>query len=70
MQIDKIILLQSVTFHFLRRFWHISYHKVRRNNCVTKCGRLLLQGVSGITKCDILYYKVRQVLQSVTVSTK
>ena len=40
--------------------------------------RQVLQGVSGITKCDRLllqsvtgcYYKVRQVLQSVTVISK
>ena len=37
---------------------------------ITKCGRLSLQSASGITKCDRLYYKVRQVLQSVTVITK
>ena len=37
---------------------------------MTKCDRLLLQGASGITKCDRLYYKVRQLLQSVTVITK
>ena len=37
---------------------------------ITKCGRLLLQNTSGITKCDRLYYKVRQVLQSVAVMTK
>ena len=37
---------------------------------ITKCGRLLLQSAPGITKCDRLYYKVRQLLQSVTVITK
>ena len=37
---------------------------------ITKCDRLLLQSASGITKCGRLYYKVRQVLQSVTVITK
>ena len=79
-----IILLQSVTMQFRRLFSHISYYKVRQNNFITKCDRLLfqsascitkydrllLQSASGITKCDRLYYKVRQVLQSVTVITK
>ena len=37
---------------------------------ITKCDRLLLQSGSGITKCDKLYYKVRQLLQSVTIITK
>ena len=37
---------------------------------MTKCDRLLLQSPSGITKSDRLYYKVRQVLQSVTIITK
>ena len=46
-----IILLQSVTIQFRRLFWHTSYYKVRQSNF--------------ITKCDRLYYKVRQVLQSV-----
>ena len=55
---------------FPRLFWHISYYKVRQSNFITKCYRLLLQSASGITKCDRLYYKVRQVLQSVTVITK
>ena len=32
--------------------------------------RLLLQSASGIRRCDRLYYKVHQVLQSVTVITK
>ena len=31
---------------------------------------MLLQSASGITKCDRIYYKVRQVLQSATVITK
>ena len=65
-----IILLQSVTIQFRRLFWHILYYKVRQSNFITKCDRLLLQSASGITKCDRLYYKVRQVLQSVTVITK
>ena len=65
-----IILLQSVTIQFCRLFWHILYYKVRQSNFITKCDRLLLQSASGITKCDRLYYKVRQVLQSVTVITK
>ena len=69
---------------FRRLFWHISYHKVRQSNFIKKCDKLLLQSasgitrcdrlslqsVSGITKCDSLYYKVRQVLQSVTVIKK
>ena len=42
-----------------------SYYKV-----LTKCDRSLLQSASGITKCDRLFYKVRQVLQSATVITK
>ena len=62
-----IILLQSVTIQFRRLFWHILYYKVRQSNFITKCDRLLLQSASGITKCDRLYYKVRQVLQSVRV---
>ena len=52
-----IILLQSVTIQFHRLFLHISYYKVR-------------QSASSITKCDRLYYKVHQVLQSATVITK
>ena len=65
-----IILLQSVTLQFHRLFWHISYYKVLQINLITKCDRRLLQSASGIAKCDRLYYKVRQVLQSVTVFTK
>ena len=65
-----IILLQSVTIQFHRLFWHISYYKVLQINFITKCDRLLLQSASGIAKCDRLYYKVRQVLQGVTVFTK
>ena len=42
---------------------------MRHSNLITKCDRLLLQSASGITKCDRLYYKVCQVLQSVTVIT-
>ena len=60
-----IILLQSVTTQFRRLFWHISYCKKQKSNFITKCDRLLLQSASGITKCDKVYYKVRQVLQSV-----
>ena len=45
---------------------------------ITKCGkvillqsvRLLLKSASYIRNCDRLYYKVRQVLQGVTVITK
>ena len=51
-----IILLQSVTIQIRRLFWHISYYKVRQSNF--------------ITKCDRIYYKVRQVVQSATVITK
>ena len=35
-----------------------------------KWDRLILESVSGIKKCDRGYYKVRQVLSSVTVITK
>ena len=65
-----IILLQSVAIQIRRLFWHISYYKVRQSNFITNCDRLLLQNASGITKCDRIYYKVRQVLQSATVITK
>ena len=51
-------------------FWHISNCKVQQSNFITKFDRFLLQSASGITKCDRLYYKVRQVLQSVTVITR
>ena len=51
-----IILLQSVTIQFRRLFWHTSYYKVRQSNF--------------ITKSDRLYYKVRQVLQSVKIMIK
>ena len=47
-----IILLQSVTMQFSRLFSHISYDKVRQV--------ILLQSVADC------YYKVHQVLQSVT----
>ena len=57
-----IILLQSVVVQFHRLFFDIF--------CITKCDRLLLQSVSGITKCDRRYYNLRQVLQSATVITK
>ena len=65
-----IILLQSVTIQFRRLFWHTSYYKVRQSNFITKRDRLSLHSVSGITKCDRLYCKVRQVLRSVTVIAK
>ena len=79
-----IILLQSLTVQFRILFWHFSYDKVQESNFntkrdrlllqsasgITKCDRLLLQSGSGITKCDKLYYKVRQLLQSVTIITK
>ena len=47
----------------------ISHCKVRQSNFITKCHRMLWKSASGITKCDRRYYKVRQVLQSVTVIT-
>ena len=59
-----IILLQIVTIQIRRLFWHISYYKVPQGTFITKCNRLLLQSASGITKCDRIYYKVRQLLQS------
>ena len=65
-----IILFQSVTVQFCKLFWHISYYKVWKSNFITKCDRLLLQSLSGITKSDRLCYEVRQVLQSVTIITK
>ena len=68
-RIHMIILLQSLTIQFRRLFRHIFYYKWRQGNFITKCYRLLLQSTSGITKCDRLYYKVRQILQSVTVIT-
>ena len=37
---------------------------------ITKCDKALLQSVTGITKWDRIYYKVWEVLQSVTVITK
>ena len=57
--VRRIALLQSVTIQFCRVFWHILYYKVRQSNFITKCGRLLLQSASGITKCDSCY-KVRR----------
>ena len=39
------------------------------NDFITKCDRQLLQSASATTKCYRLYYKVRQVLQSVTQTT-
>ena len=65
-----IILLQSVTIQFGRLFSHISYDKLRQSNFIIKCDRLLLQSASGTAKSNRIYYKVRQVLQSVTVITK
>ena len=52
-------LLQSVTKKFL--------HK--KIQFFTKCDKKLLQSMSVITKCDKVYYKKRQVLQSVTSIT-
>ena len=79
-RVHMIILLQSMTVQFRRLFWHISYYKVRQSNLLQtvkdcyykacqvlpKCDRLLLQSVSSITKCDRLFYQVRQFLQSET----
>ena len=61
-----IILLQRATMQFRRLFRHTWYYKVRQSSFITKRDRLLLQSASVITMCDRLYYKVRQVLQSVT----
>ena len=68
-----IILLQSMTVHYRRLFWHILYYKVRKSNFITKRDRLLLQSASGIAKYDRMllqsasgiakcdnYYKVRR----------
>ena len=64
--IHMIILLQSVTVQFCRLFGHISYYKVRQSNFVTKCGRLLLQVCQVLKSVTDCYYKVHQVLQTVT----
>ena len=61
--IHMLILLQSVTIQFCKRFWHISHYKVQ-SNFITKCDRLLLQSASDITKCD------RLLLQSALDITK
>ena len=53
-------LLQSVTNRNFHDF-QINYYKVWQN---------WLYSVTGITKCDKIYYKVWQVLQSVTIITK
>ena len=37
---------------------------------ITNCKRKLLESVTGITKLRKSYFKVRQVLQSVTVITR
>ena len=65
-----VIFLQSLAIHFCRFFDIFRYYKVRQSNFITKYNRLLLQNVSGITKCDRLYYKVHQILQNLTVITK
>ena len=57
-----------MTIQFRRLF--LVYFVLKSVSGITKCDRLLLQGAWGITKCDRLCYKVRQVLQSVTVVTK
>ena len=64
--IHMIILLQSVTIQFRRLFWHISYYKVRQSNFITKCDRLLLQVRQVLKSVTDCYYKVDQVLQTVT----
>ena len=69
-RIYMIILLQIVIIQVRRLFWHIQYCKVRQSNFIAKCDRLLLQSVSVIIKCDRLYYKIRQVLESTTDMTK
>ena len=51
-------------------FFDISHYNVQQNNFITKCDSLLLQSAPGITKCDRLYYKVRQELRNVRVITK
>ena len=53
-KIHIIVLVQSVTIQFRRLFWHISYYKLRQNNFITKCDRLLLQSSSAITKWDAI----------------
>ena len=45
-------------------------HVLQITSDITKFDRSLLESVSGITKCDRPYYKVRQILQNVTVITK
>ena len=42
---------------------------MRQSDFITKCDRQLLQSASAPTKCYRLYYKVRQVLRSVTQTT-
>ena len=64
-----IILLQSVTTQFRRLFRHILYGKLQQSNFNKKCNSLLIKSASGITKCERLYYKVCQILESVTVIT-
>ena len=57
-------------FNVRRRIVWLSYYKVWQWAFAgffgifrfTKCGRLLLQSASGITKRDRFYYKVRQIL--------
>ena len=63
-RMHMLILLQSVTIQFCTLFWNILYYKLRQSNFITNCDRLLFQSVTDY------YYKVRQVLQSVTVVAK
>ena len=56
----------SVTIQFRRLFGHILYYKVRQSNFITKCDRLLLQVRQVLKSVTDCYYKVHQVLQTVT----
>ena len=67
---DYLITKCGNSTQFRMLFWHILYCKVQRSNFITKCDRLSLQSAWGSTKCDRLYYKVPQVVLSVTVTTK
>ena len=64
-----IILLQSVTTKFRRLFGILRITK-SSNVVLLQNVSLLLKSASGTTKCDRLYYKMRQILQSVTVIIK
>ena len=69
-RIHMIIFLQSLAIHFCRLFNIFTITKCVKVPFFIKYGRLLLQNVPGITKCDRLYYKVHQVLQNLTVIIK